>query len=525
MTNSIADLGSADVLLLIGSNTTTAHPVIAMQLNLALRRGMKLIVVDPRATTLARRADIHLQINPGTDVPLLKAMMRVIVDEGLQNDSFIELRTEGYQTLTESLRELTLEQAAAICGVSADDIAGAAGLYAGDGRSSITYCLGVTQHATGTDNVRSIANLAMLTGNIGLPGTGVNPLRGANNVQGCCDMGGLHDLLPGYRKVSDEAARAHFSQAWDAPIDDDPGLSVTEMIDAANAGGLKAMYVMGENPMMSDPDVSHVKSGLENLDFLVVQDIFLTETALLADVVLPGTTFAEKNGTFTNTERRVQRVRKAIEPEGDARADWRIVRDVANSMGAGWGYASPKDVLNEARRLVPQYGGIRYGRLEQGGVQWPCPAESHPGTAILHSEEFICGRGKMAAVDFIEADELPDEEYPFIFNTGRDLMHFHTGSMTRRSRGLDQLKPEARVDMNPVDAEALGVEEGQMVRVSSRRGSIEARIAISGKSAAGSVFLPFHYAEAAANMLTNTARDPICKIPELKVCAVRVEKV
>jgi formate dehydrogenase major subunit/formate dehydrogenase alpha subunit len=525
MTNSISDMGLADVMLLIGSNTTTAHPVIAMQLNRALRRGMKLIVVDPRATRLARRAHIHLQINPGTDVALLKGMMRVIVDEGLQNDSFIELRTEGYQELLDSLEELTLEQAAAVCGVDAGDIAAAARLYAGEGRSSIAYCLGVTQHATGTDNVRSIANLAMITGNIGLPGTGVNPLRGANNVQGCCDMGGLHNLLPGYRKVTDQAARARFGEAWGCELNDDPGLSVTEMIDAAGAGELRAMYVMGENPMMSDPDASHVESGLRNLEFLVVQDIFLTETAALADVVLPGTTFAEKNGTFTNTERRVQRVRKAIEPLGDARPDWRIVRDVANTMGAAWDYASPKDVLNEARGLVPQYGGIRYARLERGGVQWPCPAESHPGTAILHAEEFICGRGKLAAVDFIEAAELPDEEYPLVLNTGRDLMHFHTGSMTRRSRGLDQLKPDARVDMNPADADRLGIDSGDLIRVISRRGTLEARASVETRTAAGSVFLPFHYAEAAANLLTNTARDPVCKIPELKVCAVRVEKV
>ncbi len=363
MTNSINDLMKAEVLLLIGSNTTTAHPVISMMLNKALRGGMKLIVVDPRKTRLARRADIHLQIRGGTDVALLKAMMSVIVEHGLQNDSFLEIRTEGYQELLASLEEFTLEQAAAICGVPVADIARAALMYAATNRGAIAYCLGVTQHSNGTDNVRSVANLAMLTGNLGRHGTGVNPLRGANNVQGCCDMGGLHSLLPGYQKVNVPSSREKFERAWGTELPGDIGLSVTEMIDAANAGEIKAMYVMGENPMMSDPDASHVRSGLENLEFLVVQDIFLTETAALADVVLPGASFAEKNGTFTNTERRVQRVHKAIEPPGAARADWRIVRDIANAMGADWQYESPKDIHNEARELVPQYGGIRYGRL------------------------------------------------------------------------------------------------------------------------------------------------------------------
>ncbi len=524
MTNSIADLVTADVVLLMGSNTTTAHPVIAMRLNQALAAGMKLIVIDPRATTFARRADIHLALNPGTDVALLKAMMRVIVEEGLEDSSFIEMRTEGYEELRRSLEELSIGQAAAITGIAEEDIRAAARLFAGSGRSAIVYCLGVTQHAHGTDNVRSIANLAMITGSIGLPGTGVNPLRGANNVQGCCDMGGLYNLLPGYKSVEDGEARERFAAAWGGEIDPRPGLSVTEMIEAAGTGELKAMYIMGENPMLSDPDAAHVKSGLENLDFLVVQDIFLTETAALADVVLPGATFAEKNGTFTNTERRVQRVHKAVEPPGEARPDWRIVRDVANAMGADWQYQSPKDVMNEVRQLVPQYGGIRYARLEKGGIQWPCPAESHPGTAILHQEEFICGRGKLAAVDFIPADELPDDEYPFIFNAGRDLMHFHTGSMTRRSRSLDQLVPGPLVDINPADAAKLGIEDGTRITVTSRRGSITAAARLTDSTPRGSVFLPFHYAEAAANLLTNTARDPICKIPELKVCAVRVEK-
>ncbi len=526
MTNSIGDLSMAEVLLLIGSNTTTAHPVIAMQLNGPLREGgMKLIVVDPRRTELARRADIHLQINPGTDVALLKAIMRVIVDEGLQDSLFISGRVEGFGEFRESLEELTLEQAADICGVPAKDIVRAARLYAGSGRSAVAYCLGVTQHAHGTDNVRAVANLAMLTGNIGRPGTGVNPLRGANNVQGACDMGGLPDLLPGYQKVIDSEARSRFEDAWGTALDSQPGLTVTEMIDAANSGRIKAMYIMGENPAISDPDASHVVSGLKNLDFLVVQDIFLTETAALAGVVLPGATFAEKNGTFTNTERRVQRVRKAIDPVGDARPDWRIVRDIANLMGAGWNYGSPKEIMKEIREVVRQYGDIRYARIDQRGIQWPCTKDSHPGTAILHEETFICGRGKMAAVDFIEPEEMPSPEYPLILNTGRALYHFHTGSMTRRSRGLDQLLPGALVDMNPADAARMGIADGDTIKVTSRRGQIEATARLTDRCAAGAVFLPFHFAEAAANLLTNTARDPVCKIPELKVCAVGVEKL
>lgn len=526
MTNSINDLASADVLLLIGSNVTSAHPVIGMELNKGLRRGMKMIVVDPRVTTIARRADLHLRINPGTDVALLKGMMRLIIDEGIQNQDFILRRTEGLNDLVDSLEEMTVEQYAAICGVPVDDLVKAARMYAMEENSSICYCLGVTQHSHGVDNVRSVANLAMLTGNIGRPGVGVNPLRGANNVQGCCDMGGLPDLLPGYKKVEDAVSRGKYEQAWGVSLNPDPGLTVTEMIDACLCRDMKAMYIMGENPAISDPDVNHVVEALKKLDFLVVQDIFLTETAACADVVLPGATFAEKHGTFTNTERRVQRVHRALDPPGQARSDWRIVRDVANAMGAGWRYDSAKDVFNEARVVIDhQYGGIRYGRIERGGIQWPCPKDSHPGTAILHTDKFACGLGKLAAIDFIASAELPDEEYPFIFNTGRHMMHFHTGSMTRRSRGLDEMVPGPLADVNPADAGRLGIVSGDTVRITSRRGEISVKARVTGSTPEGSVFLPFHFAEAAANVLTNPERDPIAKIPELKVCAVRVEKV
>lgn len=526
MTNSINDLASADVLLLIGSNITAAHPVIGMELNKGLRRGMKLIVADPRRTAIARRADIHLQISPGTDVALLKAMMKVIVDEGIQNQDFILRRTEGLNRLVDSLDEMTLDQYAAVCGVPAPKIAAAARLYALEENSSICYCLGVTQHAHGVDNVRSVANLAMLTGNIGRPGVGVNPLRGANNVQGCCDMGGLPDLLPGYRKIDNADELKKFEEAWSCRLDPRPGLTVTEMIDACACRDLKAMYIMGENPLLSDPDANHVRVALDNLEFLVVQDIFLTETAQLAHVVLPGSAFAEKHGTFTNTERRVQRVRRAVDPPKEAREDWRIVMDVANAMGAGWSYRSAKDVFNEIRSVMDhQYGGIRYGRIEKSGIQWPCPRDSHPGTAILHTEKFACGLGKMAGINFIPPAELPDEEYPFILNTGRSLYHFHTGTMTRRSAGLDELRPHPQIDINPADAAKLGISSGDMVQMASRRGQVAAAAKVTETTPEGSVFLPFHYAEAAANLLTLPVRDPVAKIPEYKVCAVRLDKL
>jgi predicted molibdopterin-dependent oxidoreductase YjgC len=337
-------------------------------------------------------------------------------------------------------------------------------------------------------------------------------------------MGGLVNVLPGYQSVESDEARERYGKAWGAELSPVIGKTLTEMIDAANSGEMKAMYIMGENPMLSDPDINHVRSGLEALDFLVVQDIFLTETAQLADVVLPGVTFAEKDGTFTNTERRVQRVRKAVEPEGDARPDWMIVRDVANMMGAGWSYDSPKEIMEEVNSLVPQYGGASYDRLEECGLQWPCPDDDHPGTKILHMDNFIHGKGKMADISYRGAEELPDESFPFVFNTGRHLMHFHSGSMSRRSRSLDILDPEPLVDIHPADARDLGISERDMITVTSRRGELTARALVTTRTARGNIFLPFHYVEAAANLLTNSARDPVCKIPELKVCAVKVEK-
>jgi len=526
MTNSIEDFEVTDCVFVIGSNTTECHPIIGSAIKrAAVRRGVPLIVADPRAIELTECAAVHLRQRGGTDVALINAMMHVIIAEGLADEAFIAERTEGYDGLRAAVEPYTPELAAKITGVPAADIAAAARLYAGAEAASIVYSMGITQHTTGTDNVLSLANLAMLTGNVGKPGAGVNPLRGQNNVQGACDLGALPNVYPGYQKVDDPAVRAKFEAGWGAKLGAKPGLTVVEMIHAAAAGKLKALYIMGENPMLSDPDVNHVEDALKEIDFLVVQDIFLTETAQLADVVLPATSFAEKDGTFTNTERRVQRVRKAVDPPGGARLDWRILCDVARRMGYEMDYSDAAAIEDEIASLTPIYGGITYDRLEAGALQWPCPDAEHPGTPYLHKGKFTRGLGKFHAVEFVEAAELPDEDFPLVLATGRVLEHFHTGSMSRRSAVLDELVPAGVVEIHPTDAEALGIADGQNVRVASRRGQIEIGARVTERVAAGALFLAFHYREAPANRLTIAALDPIAKIPELKVCAVRVEPV
>jgi len=384
--------------------------------------------------------------------------------------------------------------------------------------------MGITQHATGTDNVLALANLAMLTGNLGKPGAGVNPLRGQNNVQGACDMGALPDVYPGYQKVADDQARAKFEAAWGVSLPESAGLTVVEMMNAAAEGKLKALYIMGENPMLSDPDVTHVEEGLRKLDFLVVQDIFLSETAELAEVVLPAAGFAEKEGCFTNTERRVQRVRKALDPPGEARSDWEIICELSGRMGAAWTYAGPAAVQDEIASLTPSYGGIVYHRLEHGSLQWPCPDVEHPGTPILHRDGFARGRGKFHPVEFIPARELPDEQYPFLLSTGRILEHFHTGTMSRHSVVLDKLVSVGTIEINPEDADRLGIADGDPLRVRSRRGEIEIGARLTERVMPGTLFLAFHYREAPANRLTIAALDPVAKIPEFKVCAVAVAR-
>jgi formate dehydrogenase alpha subunit len=534
MTNSVPEFEETNCFLITGSNTTEAHPLIATRIIRAQKKGAKVIVVDPRDIQVAKLADLHLQQRPGTDVAWLNGMMHVIIEEGLYDHDFVKDRTEGFEELKAVVADYTPARVQEISGIPAEDLQAAARLYAAAERSAILYAMGITQHTTGVDNVVSCANLAMLTGNVGKPGTGVNPLRGQNNVQGACDLGGLPNVYSGYQAVTIEAVQAKFKEAWGHASPTRVGLTVTEMVDAAHHGDLKALYVMGENPMVSDPDLNHVRAALEHCEFLVVQDIFPTETAQLADVVLPGTTFVEKDGTFTGTDRRIQLVRQAIEPLGDSRPDWAIIADLAQRMvGAGndapfasWEYRSPAAVMDEIAALTPIYGGSSYGRLEEEGfLQWPVPDADHPGTPYLHKERFSRGLGHFTPVEFKEPAEAPDEEYPFTLTTGRIMFHYHTGSMTRRSEKLVQEVPEGYVEISPEDADRLGLAKSERVRVVSRRGEIETKAWITRRVPPGTVFIPFHFAEAAANVLTNPALDPVAKIPEYKVAAVRVDKI
>lgn len=529
MTNAIEELEKdAKSIFVIGSNTTENHPVIGMKIRKnVLYNGAKLIVADPRETKLAEMADVYMKQKPGTDVALVNGMMHVIIKEGLADHRFIENCTEGYEAMAEVLEKYTPEYVSGITEVPADDIIKAARLYAESEAGSICYAMGLTQHSTGTDNVKSVCNLAMLTGNMGRPGTGVNPLRGQNNVQGACDMGGLPNVFTGYQAVTNPDARAKFEKAWGVSLSGQNGLPVTEVINKAHHGEIKGLYVFGENPMMSDPDLNHVKEALDNLDCLIVQDIFLTETAKLADVVFPAACFAEKDGTFTNTERRVQRVRKAIDPPGEARPDWQIFCDLATSMGYPLSYNSAEEIFEEIKSLTPSYAGMSYARIEGKGLAWPCPNAEHPGTAFLHKDgKFSRGKGLFSAIEFKEPRENPDEEYPLILTTGRSLFHYHTGTMTRRSSATDAFKPENEVEINPVLAEKMGIAAGEMVRLATRRGSIEVKAHITDMVAENVVFITFHFAEAAANILTNAdSLDPVAKIPEYKVCAVQLEKI
>jgi formate dehydrogenase alpha subunit len=528
MTNSLMEIYKSDVLFLVGTNTTENHPVVAIKMKQAVTRGgAKLIVADPREIDMTRFAHIWLRQTPGTDVALINGLMHVIIAEGLYAKEYVEGRTEGFEEMREVLQRYTPEFVEGITGIPQDDLRQAARLYAGAERAAIYYAMGITQHITGTDNVKSLANLAMLCGNVGIEGGGVNPLRGQSNVQGACDLGALPNVFTGYQQVVNDDARKKFEKAWGVQgLPEQVGLTVTEMLPAAAKGDIKALYIMGENPMVSDPDLKHVEDSLANLDFLVVQDIFLTETARLADVVLPAASFVEKDGTFTNTDRRVQRVRKGVDPPGEARADWEIIADLATRMGYEMHYRSAEAIFDEITQLTPSYAGISYKRLDkEGGLQWPCPTPRHPGTPYLHKDKFVRGRGLFHAIEFIPPAELPDKEYPLLLSTGRVLYHFHTGSMTRRDEGLNFRYPEGHVEVNPVDAMEMGVEDGEKVRVASRRGKIEIPVQVTPRSPQGTIFIPFHFFEAAANRLTNTALDPIGKIPEYKVCAVKVEKL
>ena len=524
MTNTIGDIEDADVILVTGSNTTENHPVLSRHVKRAVSyRGAKLILVDPRRIKLATFAHKWLRQNLGSDVAWINGMMHVIIAEDLYDKTFVEKRTEGFEELKKIVSNYTPDYVESITGIPAEELAAAARLYATAKAASILYCMGITQHSHGTDNVKSLANLAMLCGHMGKPGTGVNPLRGQNNVQGACDMGGLPNVYTGYQPVSDLAIAKKMEEAWgvkDLPTK--PGLTVTQMIPKAHAGELKALYIIGENPLVSDPDLNHAEASIKHLDFLVVQDIFLTETAQLADVVLPSRCFAEKNGTFSNTERRVQLIRKAVEAPGECKDDWQILCDIATRMGTPMAYASSREIFEEIARVTPSYAGITYDRIAVEGLHWPCPTPQHPGTPILHREQFTRGRGMFHAIDYTPPAELTDDEYPLYLTTGRVLYHYHTGTMTMKSAGLNERVPECFVEISPKDAALYDLTDGAEVEIASRRGKITAKIQVSPKAVNGTVFIPFHFAQAAANRLTNAVLDPVSKIPEYKVCAVKL---
>jgi len=528
MTNSVRGFGKSEVVLVTGSNTTETHPVIGDYIkHLVTYNNLKLIVVDPREIELAGYANIWMRQRGGSDVAWVNGLMNIIINEDLYDREFIESRTENFDEFKKVVAEYTPDKVEQITGIPKDKLITAARLYAGTDRASIVFAMGITQHSTGTDNVLSLANLAMLTGNIGREGTGVNPLRGQSNVQGACDLGALSNVYSGYQRVTDQAVQQKFEKAWGAELDDKVGLTVVEIMNAASEGKVKGLYIMGENPMLSDPNLNHVKEGLKNLDFLVVQDVFMTETAEMADVVLPGVTSFEKDGTFTNTGRRIQRVHKAIDEPGQSKQDWKIICELSQRFDCPMDYQSPSEIMEEIASLTPIYGGIHFDRLEGDGLQWPCPNRDHPGTPFLYGEKFNRpnGKGLFSAVPYIPAAELPDEEYPFLLNTGRILQHFHTGTLSRRSKALNNIVKEGYMEMNPADGEKLCIADGELVKVSSRRGEVKVKAKLSDIVNAGQVFIPFHFKEAAANLLTNDALDPVAKIPELKVAAVKVERL
>ena len=533
MSNTAAEVIHNDVFIVTGSNTTENHPIIALQMKAAVEKnGAKLIVVDPRRIELANYATVWLPEKPGTDVAVFSAMAHVILKEKLYNQEFIDQRTEGFSEFAASMEKFTPEYAEAISGVDRNLIIEAARLFGSARNGAIYWALGIPEHSHGTANALSLINLALLTGNIGRQGTGLNPLRGQNNVQGASDAGAMPWHYPGYQRVDDEDAARKFEQAWNIEpggLNRVPGLTTTEIVGAAGPDGVRALYIMGENPMMSEPDLNHTRHQMEQLEFVVAQDIFINESGAFADVFLPATSWAEKDGTFTNTDRRVQRVRQAIAPRGQSRPDWQIICDLAHRLekrlnlapSAGWDYKYPSEVMDEIGKVIPDYAGIKYARLEGAGLQTPVPYKSHPGTPFLFAQTFPRGPGKFFPLEFNPSTEMPDEDYPLILTTGRVLEHWHGGTITRHS-WLDDLFPEALVEINPADAARLGLSHYDAVRVTSRRGTIVLRCNITTKTTPGVVFIPFHFAEAAANLLTIASLDPQAKIPEYKSCAVRI---
>lgn len=526
MTNSISEIDDLDVMFVIGSNPTENHPVIGSRMKKAMRNGAKMIVADPRKIGLVEEADVFLQQRPGSDIALINGMMNVILEEGLQDDEFIEARTENFESVGEVVSQYPPERVEEITGVPADDIRKAARLYANAENGAIYYAMGITQHTSGTANVTSLTSLALLTGNVGKEASGVNPLRGQSNVQGACDLGGLPNVFPGYQKVTDPEIRDKFAKAWNVDgFPEEPGYTVVELFKAAEKGDVRALYIMGENPVISDPDQKHIIEALEKTEFTVVQDIFFNDTAEYADVVLPAACFAEKEGTFTNTERRVQKIEKAVEPPGDSWPDWKIIAEISKRVGYDMDYNNTEEIMAEIAEVSPIYGGIYYDRLGELGLQWPCPDRSHPGTKFLHAGEFARGKGKFYPVHHTPPVEEMDFDYQFIMMTGRMLYHYHSGTMTRNSAAIDEFESDAYIEISNEDAEKLGIEYGDRVKVSSRRGEVETYARIGDRVAPGYLFMPFHYAESPANRLTHDTLDPEAKIPEYKVTAVSLEKV
>jgi formate dehydrogenase alpha subunit len=524
MTNSIAEIEDSACIFITGSNTSACHPLIARRVFRAKEKGAKLIVADPRNIQLSRFADVAVTQRLGSDVAMLNGMMHIILKNDWHAKSYIEERCEEFDAFRAVVETYTPDKVETITGIAQADLEKMAELYATNSPASILYAMGITQHTTGVDNVKSCCNLAMLCVNVGVKSGGVNPLRGQNNVQGACDMGGLPNVFPAYQPLAVEANNEKFAKAWGKALPGKIGYTITDMVQAMIDGKLKALYVVGENPMLSDPDQHHLLKALEKLDLLICQDIFLTETAEKADVVFAAVSVAEKDGTFTNTERRCMRVHKAIEPIGNAMDDWQIISKLATAMGYEMNYADPEAIFKEIATVTPSYAGMTYGRLGLNGLQWPCPNKDHPGTQFLHAAQFTRGKGLFHAIKYLDPAEMPDNEYPYFLTTGRMFAHYHTGTMTRVSGHLDTEQKTVYVEIHPEDAANLSVKEGDTVKLATRRGEIEVPARISKKVKPGLLFVPFHFAENSANVLTNSAFDPAAKIPEYKVCAVKIEK-
>ena len=532
MTNTITDITTqSDTILLVGSNPEEAHPVLGMQIRKAVETGTKLIVVDPRSIGLAKHADIHLKLNPGTNVAFANGMAHIIIKEGLIDWDFISQRTEldEYHKFAKMVSAYTPERVAEICGISVDDLVAAARMYATAKAAPIIYCLGVTEHSTGTEGVMSLSNLAMITGKLGRPGCGVNPVRGQNNVQGACDMGAMPTDFTGYQKVSNPDVVKKFEDAWGVELNPNVGTKATECFPKMIEGSIKGLFIFGEDPIRTDPDTHHVIKALESLDFLVVDDLFMTETAKYADVVLPGISFAEKEGTFSNTERRVQRVRKAVEPLAGAKPDTWIFTQIMNRMGYAQPELTPAQIMDEIASLTPSFAGISHQRLDSAkvggrGLQWPCTSADHPGTPIMHAGKFSRNLGTYSLAEYRPSVELPDADYPLVLTTGRILYHYNACAMTDKTPGINEIANSSFIEMNTEDAAKLGIADGDRVVVASRRGEIESTARVSGKTNPGQTWMPFHFQDGNSNWLTNAALDNIAKAPEYKVCAVKVRK-